>query len=191
MQTALDARLRGHDDLVVTMEEPKFFMLDEGTEDFYHFPDDWNEEEEAEIEEDVDLKAVMVVDSSTFHRNILKGHLESGGYKVVAAVASAAEANKFLSESKTGFVAVDIDQTDGGGAKALQILAAAIPKTRFIITSSRVTADQVAQSKMGNQYFLAKPFQKEIVHKEMKKAYEAELKKKPKSADSPSPKASG
>lgn len=173
------------------MEEPKFFMLDEGSEDFYDFPDDWNEDEEEEIEEDVDLKAVLIVDSSTFHRNILKGHLESGGFKVVAAVGSSAEANTFLSESKAGFVAVDIDQTDGGSAKALQVLAMAIPKTRFIITSSRVTADQVAQSKMGNHYFLAKPFQKEVVHKEMKKAYESELKKKPKPADSPSTKPSG
>lgn len=163
----------------MAMEDPKFFMLDEGTEDFYNFPDDWAEEDEEDpIEEDVDLKKIIVVDASPFHRNILKGHLESAGYKVVAVGGAAEDVRKSLEDPKIRLAAVDIDQTNGGGAKAIQLIAAEFPKTIFVITSARISAEQVSRSAMRDHYFLSKPFQKEVVQAEMKRVYETEIKKK-------------
>ncbi|OGH61418.1 MAG: hypothetical protein A3G34_05395 [Candidatus Lindowbacteria bacterium RIFCSPLOWO2_12_FULL_62_27] len=159
-------------------EQPKFFMLDDGSEDFYEFPDDWEEDDEEEIEEDVDLKQIVLVDASAFHRNILKSQIEESGYKVVGVVGSAVEARSILTESKVRFAAVDIDQTDGGGAKPIQIIAATNPDTVFIITSARFTADQISQAGMGSFFFLAKPFQKKKVEEILKKAYDAEFAKK-------------
>ena len=162
-------------------EQPKFFMLDEGTEDFYKFPDDWDkddEEDAVEVEIDVDLKKIVIVDSGAFHRNILKTQLEAAGFKIAGLVDSAADAGHILAEAKVRFAAVDIDQTDGGGAKAIQIITSMNPQTVFIATSSRFTSEQISQSGTGNCYFLAKPFQKDKVADVMNKAYEAEHKKK-------------
>lgn len=159
-------------------EQPKFFMLDEGTEDFYKFPDDWEEDEEEEIEDDVDLKKIVIVDSSAFHRNILKSHLEETGFAVSGSVGTCIEAHEVLTGTQTRFAAVDIDQTEGGNARAVQLISMRNPEVVSILTSSRMTPDQVTQMNLAGHYVLAKPYQKKAVQEVLKKAYDAELAKK-------------
>lgn len=172
-------------------EVPKFFMLDEGTEDFYDFPDDWDEDEEEEIEEDVDLKKLLVVDTSTFYRNIVKGHLEGSGFAIAGLAGSASEASQLLAQSqiKIRFAMVDIDQTDGGNGQAVHLMAQMTPGLVFILTSTRFTPEHLAQNEnpAGAYFFLPKPFKKENVLGILKKAYDREIakKKKPKTEAPP------
>ncbi|MBI4179446.1 hypothetical protein HY522_08505 [bacterium] len=169
-------------------EQPKFFMLDEGTEDFYDFPDNWDadDEEEAAPEEiDVDLRKIVILDSTTFHRNILKKQLEGAGFKIAAEGSAAAEVRGILTEGKIRFVAVDIDSTDGGGVKVIQLVRSFNDRLVLILTSARLGADQLKQIATDTGYFLAKPFQKPNVEAVMKSAYEAELSKKKAAAPKP------
>lgn len=166
------------------MDDQKFFMLDEGTEDFYQFPDDWDEDEDeaaaegVPIEDIPDLKRIIIIDRTTFHRNILRPHIEEAGFKVVADVGSAIDARDILTESKVRFAVVDIDATDGGEAKAIQLLAATHPQTVMVIASSRFTPDQVTRAEKAGQFFLSKPFQKPKVIDLIQRLYQAELAKR-------------
>ncbi len=153
-------------------------MLDEGTEDFYAFPDNWDVDDEEEVEVDVDLKKMVIVDASVFHRNILKGHLEAAGYKVAGMVGSAAEAGKIMEESKARMAAVDYDQTDGGNGRALQLIAAVYPQAVYLVTSGKFKAGQEGQSGTGKIYCLGKPFEKDRVIEFMKKVYDTEFARK-------------
>ncbi len=166
--------------------QQQFFMLNEGTEDFYNFKD-WRleDEEEETVEEDVDLKKIVIVDSSPFFRNILKNHLETAGYKVLGNFSAAQETCEFLSQEPVRFVAVDIDQTDGGNAKSVHLIADAQPHTVFILSSSRFSKEQAASIGERPYYFLLKPVTRETLEKVMKKAYDTELARKVKPKESP------
>lgn len=107
---------------------------------------------------------VMVVDDSSFQRDVLKILLTGRGYQVVAEAEDGATALKMYQEFKPDIVTLDIIMPGMDGVQTLQHLKEINPAARVIMVSSISDKDRIIECRrLGAEYYILKPYEPEKI----------------------------
>lgn len=105
---------------------------------------------------------IMVVDDTTFMRNILKDFFHSNGYEVVAEAANGAEAINLYRSHRPDLITMDLTLPVVNGLQALKEIKAFDPQAKVIICSAMSHQQMVIQAiQAGAKDFMVKPVLKE------------------------------
>lgn len=104
-------------------------------------------------------KTVMIVDDTSFMRNIIKRAFEKAGCQVVAECENGHEAVAMYQAHRPDLVAMDIVMPQMDGLEALSQIKAMDPDARIVVVSSLGTEDKVETALgLGAKSFILKPF---------------------------------
>ena len=113
---------------------------------------------------------ILIADDSALMRSILRGILESNGYKVIGEACNGKEAIKKYKELKPDMVILDITMKECDGLKALGKIMKSDPSARVIMCSAMGQQCNILEAiKLGAKDFIVKPFQKDRVIEAIKK----------------------
>lgn len=118
----------------------------------------------------LDGKTALIVDDTSFMRNVLKALLESEGCKVLAEATDGESALALFKQHKPDFVTMDIVMPQMDGIAALKTIKQADPNAKVIMVSSAGQDSKVMEAKeAGASNFILKPFDQEKVIEIIKK----------------------
>jgi two-component system chemotaxis response regulator CheY len=105
---------------------------------------------------------IMVVDDTTFIRNILKDIFRSSGYEVVAEASDGAEAVHLYRQLKPDLVTLDLTLPGVNGLQAMKEIKAFDPKAKIVICSAVSQQQMVIEAiEAGAKDFIVKPVMRE------------------------------
>ncbi len=109
------------------------------------------------------MKKVMIVDDTPFMRAVLRGIIESAGYKVVEAK-NGEEAVSIYTKEKPDVVTMDIVMPEVDGIEAARIILESDPSAKIIMVSAVDSRDSLKEAiKIGVSDFIVKPFEADEV----------------------------
>jgi two-component system chemotaxis response regulator CheY len=116
-------------------------------------------------------KRIMLVDDSSFARNMLKDILTKQGYDIVGEAKNGREAVELYDQIKPDLVTMDIAMPELDGIDALNRILEINPAARIIIISSANSREIVKHAvQEGALDFVVKPFTKNRLLKAIDKA---------------------
>jgi two-component system chemotaxis response regulator CheY len=116
------------------------------------------------------MKRVLIVDDSSFMRDILKEILIKSGYDVVGEAENGEKAVEKYKELLPDFMTMDISMPKKDGLMALKEIKAFDNNAKIVICSSMNQAYHMDEAKaMGADGFIVKPFVPERIARTFKK----------------------
>ncbi len=102
---------------------------------------------------------ILVVDDSSFMRNLIKGTLAKEGYTIVGEAKNGAEAVELYKKYKPDIVTMDITMQGMNGLEALKNIIEFDPDAKVIMVSALGQEEFVKEAiKNGAVDFIVKPF---------------------------------
>ncbi len=102
---------------------------------------------------------ILVVDDSSFMRNLIKGTLVKEGYEIVGEAQDGAEAVELYKKFKPDVVTMDITMEKMNGIEAVKKIMEFDPDAKIIMVSALGQEDFVKEAiKNGAADFIVKPF---------------------------------
>ena len=113
---------------------------------------------------------ILVVDDSSFMRNLIKGTLAKEGYVITGEAKNGIEAVELYKQTRPDLVTMDITMEGMNGIEALKKIKAIDPEAKVIMISALGQEDFVKEAiKSGASDFIVKPFNAERLKQAIQK----------------------
>ncbi len=120
------------------------------------------------------MARVVVVDDSTFMREVLKDIIRSMGWEVVGEAASGEEAIKICKELSPDLVTMDIIMPGIGGEEATAKIKAENPGLKVVMVTAVGGQEKIMEGAItagAEKEHITKPFKKELVKAVLERAH--------------------